>query len=215
MSAAPALLESPMDAEAFAALAGANATQVADLEAFRRLLAEWNRRMNLVGVSTLADFWSRHAWDSAQLLRLAPDARTWADLGAGAGLPGVVLAILLKDRTSAKVHLIESMAKRCRFLAEVAGTLALPVEVRNRRAEELKLTVDVVTARACAPLSRLLAFAQPYMARGATGLFLKGQDAEAEIKDARRTWRFDVDVIPSLSDPRGRILKVERLARGP
>ncbi|HZZ37167.1 MAG TPA: 16S rRNA (guanine(527)-N(7))-methyltransferase RsmG [Caulobacteraceae bacterium] len=215
MSAAPALLDGAMDARAFAALAGADAAQVADLEAFRRLLEDWNGRMNLVGASTLADFWSRHAWDSAQLLKLAPDARTWADLGAGAGLPGVVLAILLKGRTDAKVHLIESMAKRCRFLAEVAAALSLPVEVHNRRAEELKLTVDVVTARACAPLSRLLRFAQPYMARGAKALFLKGQDAEAEIKDARRAWRFDVDVIPSLSDPRGRILKVERLARGP
>jgi 16S rRNA (guanine527-N7)-methyltransferase len=215
MSAAPALLDGAMAARAFAALAGADAAQVADLEAFRRLLEDWNGRMNLVGASTLADFWSRHAWDSAQLLKLAPDARTWADLGAGAGLPGVVLAILLKGRTDAKVHLIESMAKRCRFLAEVAAALSLPVEVHNRRAEELKLTVDVVTARACAPLSRLLRFAQPYMARGAKALFLKGQDAEAEIKDARRAWRFDVDVIPSLSDPRGRILKVERLARGP
>ncbi|HWA61563.1 MAG TPA: 16S rRNA (guanine(527)-N(7))-methyltransferase RsmG [Caulobacteraceae bacterium] len=197
----------------FAALAGAEDEQVADLARFLEILRDWNARMNLVGASTLDAFWSRHAWDSAQLLRLAPDALTWADLGAGAGFPGVVLAILLKGREEAMVHLVESMAKRCRFLTETAGALALPARVHNARAEDLKLKVDVVTARAVAPLTRLLGFAQPYIARGATGLFLKGQDADAEIAEARQMWRFEVDVLPSLSDPRGRILRIERLAR--
>src|SRR5690606_23717223 len=94
-----------------------------------------NRVMNLVGPATLDIFWSRHAWDSAQLLDLAPEARTWADLGAGAGLPGVVLAILLKGRPGAHVHLIDSMTKRCRFLSEVVGALDLPATVHNARAE--------------------------------------------------------------------------------
>jgi 16S rRNA (guanine527-N7)-methyltransferase len=107
---------------------------------------------------------------------LAPDARTWADLGAGAGLPGVVLAILLKDTPGAKIHLVESMAKRCKFLRAVVDDLGLPVEIHNARAEELDLKVDVVTARACAPMVRLLGYAQPYLKRGATGWFLKGQD---------------------------------------
>ena len=71
--------------------------------------------MNLVGPSALAEFWSRHAWDSAQLQQFAPDARVWADLGAGAGFPGLVLAILLKDTPGTTIHLVESMAKRCRF----------------------------------------------------------------------------------------------------
>src|SRR5438128_8705975 len=141
-----------MDAAAFAALANANPAQLADLEAFRARLADWNARINLVGPATLPDFWSRHAWDSAQLLTLAPTATTWADLGAGAGLPGVVLAILLKGKPGAKVHLVESMAKRCRFLEVAAKELDLPVEIHNVRAEELKLKVDIVTARACAPM---------------------------------------------------------------
>jgi 16S rRNA (guanine527-N7)-methyltransferase len=214
MSDAPARLDSPLDAAGFARIAGANAGQMADLERFRALLEDWNGRMNLVGASTLADFWGRHAWDSAQLLGHAPDARTWADLGAGAGFPGVVLAIFLKDRQAAKVHLVESMAKRCRFLAEVVGALDLQAVIHNRRAEDLRLSVDVVTARACAPLTRLLGFAQPYLARGAIGLFLKGQDVDSEIAEARKAWRFVADVAPSLSDPRGRIVRIEGLARG-
>ena len=213
MSAAPAPHEGPLDAAGFAALAGASARQVVDLERFCGLLADWNQRMNLVGAATLADFWGRHAWDSAQLLRLAPQARTWADLGAGAGFPGVVLAVLLKGRDGAKVHLVESMAKRCRFLAEAVTSLALPAEVHNRRAEDLVLSVDVVTARACAPLARLLGFARPYLARGAKGLFLKGQDAEAEVADAQRSWKFKHKLHQSLSDPRGRIIEIEGLTR--
>jgi 16S rRNA (guanine527-N7)-methyltransferase len=214
MSAAPAPPhERPLDAAGFAELAGASAQQVLDLEGFQSLLADWNQRMNLVGAATLADFWGRHAWDSAQLERLAPQARTWADLGAGAGFPGVVLAILLKGHAGAKVHLVESMAKRCRFLAEAVAALALPAEVHNRRAEDLALTVDVVTARACAPLARLLGFAHPYLARGARGLFLKGQDVEAELADAQKSWKFKYKLHQSLSDPRGRIIDIEGLTR--
>lgn len=217
MSAAPALLEPPdpmsLDAAAFADLSGATDAQMADLERFQALLRDWNDRMNLVGASTLDAFWSRHAWDSAQLLPLAPDALTWADLGAGAGFPGLVVAILLKGRDGARVHLVESMAKRCRFLSEIVAELALPAQVHNARAEDVKLKVDVVTARAVAPLTRLLGYASPFFARGARGLFLKGQDWETEIAEARQSWRFDVDVLPSLSDPRGRLLSIERLSR--
>ena len=104
--------------------------------------------MNLVGPSALAAFWLRHAYDSAQLLFLAPEALTWADLGAGAGFPGIVLAIKLKGREGAHVHLVESMAKRCRFLSEVVAALDLPATVHNVRAESLEIKVDAVTARA-------------------------------------------------------------------
>jgi 16S rRNA (guanine527-N7)-methyltransferase len=185
-----------------------------DLETLRRLLEAWNGRMNLVGAATLASYWRRHVLDSAQLLALAPDARVWADLGSGAGFPGVVLAVLLKETPGAKVHLVESVAKRCRFLAEAVATLAIPAEVVNARAEDVKLKVDVAAARACAPLTRLLAFAQPFMTRGATGLFLKGRTAAEEIAEARRTWRFAARLIPSLSDPEGRVAEITELARG-
>jgi 16S rRNA (guanine527-N7)-methyltransferase len=212
-SVSPLIIENldPVDAAAFQRLTGCTDRQLADLTRFQTLLAEWNAVMNLVGPATIAPYWNRHAWDSAQLLKLAPEARTWADLGAGAGLPGVVLAILLKDAPGSKIHLVESMAKRCRFLQAVADDLDLPVEIHNARAEELDLKVDVVTARACAPMVRLLGYAQPYLKRGATGWFLKGQDVASELVEAATYWKFESDLRPSLSDPRGQIVQVKGL----
>lgn len=212
--AAPLEDLSALDADGFARLSGATPEQVAALDRYRLMLAEWNENMNLVGPATLEIFWSRHAWDSAQLLPLAPDALTWADLGAGAGLPGIVLAILGKGRPGFHVHLVESMAKRCRFLAEVVAALELPATVHNDRAENLSLDVDIVTARACAPLTRLLGYARPYLLNGAEALFLKGQEVASELEEATRSWSFEADVTPSLSDPRGRIVRVRRLGRG-
>ena len=199
----------PMTATEFQALSGASDAAMADLERFRLLLVKGNEQMNLVGPATLPDFWSRHAWDSAQLLKLAPEARTWADLGAGAGFPGLVLAILLKAEPDAQVHLVESMAKRCRFLTQVVEALALPATVHNARAEDLSLKVDIVTARACAPMARLFGYARPYLKAGAVGLFLKGQDVASELEDATRYWNFDADLSPSLSDNRGRVVSVK------
>lgn len=202
-----------MDSARFAALCGATPAQMADLERFRVLLTERNAVMNLVSPASLPHFWSRHAWDSAQLVRLQPDARAWADLGAGAGLPGIVLAILGKTVLGFHVDLIESMTKRCKFLGEVVEDLQLPATVHNARAEDLDLTVEIVTARACAPLHRLLRYARPYLQSGATGLFLKGQDVVSEMSEAARYWEYEADVLPSKSDPRGRIVRVKRLGR--
>lgn len=198
---------------AFVAASGATPAQLADLERFLEMLTAGNAVMNLVGPATIPDFWNRHAWDSAQLLRLAPDARVWADLGAGAGFPGLVLAILGKGRPGFHVHLVESMAKRCRFLSEVVAELDLPATVHNARAENLNLAVDIVTARACAPLHRLLGYARPYLKSGAEGLFLKGQDVASELQEATRYWDFEAETVPSLSDDRGRIVRVRRLGR--
>jgi 16S rRNA (guanine527-N7)-methyltransferase len=201
------------DAASFQSRAGATDAQMADLEQFRTLLTTWNEQMNLVGPSALAAFWPRHVWDSAQLLAIKPDARIWADLGAGAGFPGLVLAILLKDVPGAQVHLVESLAKRCRFLSEVVSVLQLPAQVHNARAESLRLRVDVVTARAVAPLSRLLEYGWPYLRNGAVALFLKGQDVESELDDATRYWGFDIRLWPSLSDPGGRVVELKGLTR--
>lgn len=191
-----------------------DAGRLADIARFRGMLEEANARFNLVGASTLADFQRRHFLDSAQLIQFAPEAGVWADLGAGAGLPGLVLAILLKGQPGAKVHLVESVTKRCRFLAEVAAELALPVEIHNARAENLRLKVEVVTARACAPLTRLLGFAKPYLDLGAKGLFLKGAEVDSEIDEARKSWRFVTRIHPSLSDARGRVVEISELKRG-
>lgn len=210
-----AQLDAPVRGAAeFAARTGATAVQIADLEQLRAMLGDWNGRMNLVSAASLDDYWSRHVFDSAQLVPLAPNAKAWVDIGAGAGFPGLVLAILLKGVPGANVHLVESQAKRCRFLETVVEALALPAEVHNARAEDLSLKADVVTARAVAPLVRLLGFARPYLAKRATGLFLKSEGVGEEIAEARKAWRFTYDVVPSASDSRGRVVKVEGLARG-
>ncbi|MDI6623244.1 MAG: 16S rRNA (guanine(527)-N(7))-methyltransferase RsmG [Brevundimonas sp.] len=197
----------------FQAQTGATPEQIADLEAFIERLADANAVMNLIGPATLPGVWNRHVWDSAQLLDLAPEARTWADLGAGAGFPGVVLAILMKGRPDAHVWLIDSLGKRCRFLQEMVDALALPATVINGRAEEQALKVDVVTARAVAPMEKLLGYAQPYLQRGAQGVFLKGEKAEAELIEARKVWHFESSLSVSRSDPRGRIVSVRSLRR--
>jgi len=198
---------------AFQAKTGATSAQMADLETFRVRLVEANAVMNLVGPESLPDFWNRHVWDSAQLLDYAPDARTWADLGAGAGFPGVVLAILLKGKADAHVWLIDSLGKRCRFLQEIVDALDLPATVVNGRAEEQTVICDIVTARAVAPMDKLLGYAQPYFQRGAQGLFLKGEKAESELIEARKSWHFEAELAPSQSDPRGRIVTVRSVRR--
>jgi 16S rRNA (guanine527-N7)-methyltransferase len=202
-----------MDAAEFQTLTGASDVAVADLETFRRRLAEANEHMNLVGPATMPDYWSRHVLDSAQLLDHAPDALTWADLGAGAGFPGVVLAVLLKDRPDAHVWLIDSLGKRCRFLQAVVDELDLPATVIWGRAEAQDVEVDVVTARAVAAMDKLLGYAQPYFDSGAQGLFLKGETVETELTEAWKSWRFEAECLPSRSDPRGRVVKVGSVCR--
>jgi 16S rRNA (guanine527-N7)-methyltransferase len=197
----------------FQTMLAATPAQMADLETLIERLTAANAVMNLVGPDTIPDVWNRHIFDSAQLLDLASDAATWADLGAGAGFPGLVLAILLKDRADSHVWLIDSLGKRCRFLQEVVDALSLRATVINGRAEEQRIRVDVVTARALAPMDRLLGYAQPYLQRGAQGLFLKGEKAEAELIEARKVWQFDSDLSVSRSDPRGRIVSVRSLRR--
>ena len=212
MSAAPPpeqpIEPPPLGADGFQALTGATDSQIADLERYRQMLVDGNAVMNLVGPASLPDFWRRHALDSAQLLPVIPGARRWADLGSGAGLPGIVLACMLKGQANARVYLVESMAKRCRFLSEVVASLDLPAEVIHARAEVVDRQVEVVTARACAPLVRLLDFARPYLRGEAVGLFLKGQDVVSELTEATRYWKFESELIPSQSDGRGRIVKI-------
>jgi 16S rRNA (guanine527-N7)-methyltransferase len=204
---------STYDAAAFQAEFNATPAQMGDLERFVVRLTEANAVMNLIGPDTLPDVWGRHFRDSAQLLDMAPEAKTWADLGAGAGFPGVVLAIMLKTDPKSHVWLIDSLGKRCRFLQEVVDALSLRATVINGRAEENAVTVNVVTARAVAPMEKLLGYAQPYLQRGAQGLFLKGEKAEVEVVEARKVWHFESDLSVSRSDPRGRIVSVRSLRR--
>jgi len=186
-----------------------------DLRHFWELLKAHNEVMNLVGPATLPDFWSRHVLDSAQLLDHCQNARSWADLGAGAGFPGIVLAVLLKHSSGPKpqIYLIDSLAKRCRFLQGLVDQLNLPATVINARAETLNLKVEVVTARACAPMIKLLGFAETFIRQGADPWFLKGENVESELQQAGKAWSFEVETFPSLSDPRGRVVHIRRLRR--
>jgi 16S rRNA (guanine527-N7)-methyltransferase len=197
----------------FQTLRSATPAQMADLGTLIERLTAANAVMNLVGPDTIPDVWNRHIFDSAQLLDLVDEAATWADLGAGAGFPGLVLAILLKERADSHVWLVDSLGKRCRFLQEVVDALSLRATVVNGRAEDQRIKVDVVTARALAPMDRLLGYAQPYLQRGAQGLFLKGEKAEVELIEARKVWQFDSSLSVSRSDPRGRIVSVRSLRR--
>lgn len=190
------------------------------LSIYEALLRQWQKTINLVAPSTLDHIWSRHFADSAQLLALAPpDAKRWLDLGSGAGFPGLVLAIMLAGRDGARMTLVESDTRKAAFLAEVARRTGASVDIRPDRIEKVatqtKLgAVDVITARALAPLPRLLDLAAPAFSPQTLGLFLKGREAEAEVDAARGRWAFESTLQPSLSDAGGRIVVVRALQAG-
>ena len=180
------------------------------LEAHLNLLRAWSGRVNLVGPGELAEYWRRHALDSAQLIRHAPAAVRWVDLGSGAGFPGLVIACLLVGREGAEAALIEANQRKAAFLREAIRATGAAARVIAERAEDVTADArQVVTARAFAPLSRIIEHAKPWLDRGAVGLFLKGEDVEAELAEARKRWALQVEIFPSLSDPRGRIVRVE------
>ena len=187
---------------------------LAALERYAMLLADWQARMNLVGPATLPDLWQRHMLDSAQLLALVPDPASarLLDIGSGAGFPGLVLSIL----GVGAVTLVESTAKKARFLAAVAQEtgVAARVTVANTRIEALPpFPASVITARACAALDQLLAWGAPFAAPGCRWILPKGRRAETELESAARTWHFSVTTHPSRSDPSGRILVLDQVQR--
>lgn len=210
----PAAIKGPED---FAGYFSVSRETLGRLLAYAALLQQWQRTINLVAPSTLPDIWSRHFADSAQLLALAPpEARAWLDLGSGAGFPGLVLAILLAEHGQAKMALIESDTRKAAFLGEVARQTGVPVDIYPERIErsatQAKLaSADVITARALAPLPRLMELAAPYFSPTTVGLFLKGRDVEAEVEAAGKSWSFEGTLQPSLTDPDGRIVVVRAL----
>ncbi|HXS07550.1 MAG TPA: 16S rRNA (guanine(527)-N(7))-methyltransferase RsmG [Rhizomicrobium sp.] len=196
----------------FAAATGVSRETLARLERYAGLLKDWNSRHNLVSERSLEDLWRRHFWDSAQLGSLVPSGiRTLADLGSGAGFPGLVLAELLRGRVS--VTLNEATAKKCAFLAAAAEAMELPVEIRNQRMEQAPVQpFDLVTARACAPLPQLLSYAQHFLGPNSVCLFLKGQNVGSELTEVHKSWKMGVRQIPSLTDPSGVILELRELS---
>jgi 16S rRNA (guanine527-N7)-methyltransferase len=181
------------------------------LKTYVALLAEWNEKHNLVSSKSLEDVWRRHVWDSAQLARYIPDdAHTLVDLGSGAGFPGLVLAEMLRGKVA--VSLYESTGKKAEFLKAAAARLDLPVQVHNERIEaKLRPAADIVTARALAPLDKLLPYAQQFASRQTICLFLKGQSVVSELTAIRKSWRMKALQHPSLSDPSGVVLEIREL----
>ncbi|HET7679216.1 MAG TPA: 16S rRNA (guanine(527)-N(7))-methyltransferase RsmG [Xanthobacteraceae bacterium] len=188
---------------------------LARLDRLVELLLEWQQTRNLIAASTIPTIWTRHIADSLQLLELAPGAKLWVDLGSGGGFPGLVLACALSERAGATIHLVESTAKKCAFLQTVADDLRLPAKVHCQRVESFipafPSRPDVVTARALAPLPKLLDMAFPLLKRGGLGLFLKGQDVASELTEASKCWNIRYKLVPSRTDDRARIVVVERL----
>ncbi len=186
------------------------------LTLYADLLVERNAQLNLVAESTLADLWRRHFLDSAQLVdQLPTGAKTMVDLGSGAGFPGLVIAILLRDDPRFEgfhMNLVEATQKKCRFLEEVASATHTPVKVHWSRAEDMRMGADIVMARALAPLKKLFRIAFPFFKPGTTGFFLKGRGLDAELTEARESWKLQPIRVPSRSDPSGSILRVTGLS---
>ena len=201
----------PLTPEGFAEQVPVSRETLDRLAAYLDLLRRWQHTINLVGSGTLDDPWRRHILDSAQLVRFMPDsARCLVDLGSGAGLPGIVLAILGVP----EVHLIESDRRKAAFLREAARATAAPATVHAVRIEAAPpLAADVVAARALAPLPQLLPLAARFATPATRCLFLKGRRAETELTEAARGWTMEVQRQPSLSDAEGSVLIISGLQR--
>ncbi|MCA3365078.1 MAG: 16S rRNA (guanine(527)-N(7))-methyltransferase RsmG [Roseomonas sp.] len=178
--------------------------------AFRDLLLRWNVRINLISGETAADIDQRHIADCAQLQPLLPKDGPIADLGSGAGLPGLVLAILQPER---EIHLVESDKRKAAFLVEASAQLKLPmVRVHACRAENAKLPpLAGITARALAPLAVLLPHAADFLAPGGMALFPKGKTAEKELTEATQDWHFTLERFPSATNPEATILRLSNI----
>ena len=184
----------------------------ARLAAYRDLLLRWNTRINLISAETAAEIDQRHIADCAQLHPLLPKEGPIADLGSGAGLPGIILAIMQPDR---ETHLVESDKRKAAFLVEASAQLKLPmVHIHACRAENAKLPPLVaITARALAPLAFLLPYAVEFLAPGGVALFPKGKTGGKELTEAAQDWHFTIDRFPSATSPEATILRLSNIQR--
>jgi 16S rRNA (guanine527-N7)-methyltransferase len=186
------------------------------LQQFAVAFEKWSARINLVAPSTVPHLWSRHILDSAQVIRLAPDAKTWLDLGSGGGFPGAIIAVLLSESADCAVTLVESNAKKAAFLSTVLGSIGVSARVQTARIEAAPArseAFDVVTARALAQLSTLFELGDIWLLHGSVGFFHKGRDYRREIEECRDGWSFDLVEHPSLVDPESVVLEVRNLRR--
>jgi len=200
----------------FQARTGVSRETLDGFDRWRQILVETSAHTNLVARSSLDHFWERHALDSFQLMPLVSrETRLVADLGAGAGFPGIALALGFRDRgQAARVVMVDSVGKKVAFLRKVIDELGLDAEARSVRVETLDPAegFDLVTARAFAPLNKLLSYTAPLLKNGAEGLFFKGRQYQDELTEARKSWTVDPEVIPSQTSD-GVILRIKEVER--
>ena len=185
------------------------------LEHYAASLLKWNRKINLVAKSSVEGIWGRHIADSLQVLKYCPaDSTRWIDLGSGAGLPGLIVAIARKGHPEFHVTMIESDERKSVFISSVIADLSLNADVIVERIEDVPpLVADVVSARALASVSGLLTFAERHLSPTGICLFLKGRTADNELTDARLHWHMDVEKMQSQTDPDGCILRIGQISR--
>jgi len=184
----------------------------ARLERYVALLIEENQRQNLIGRSTIDEIWQRHIADSAQLARFAPRPdSSWLDIGSGAGLPGMVIAIL----TEGPVTLAEPRKLRADFLDRVTRDLGLDqrVTIRAAKAERITGNFDVITARAVGSLGNLLAISQHLSTDKTIWVLPKGKSAQSELDDARQAWQGEFRLEPSATSGEAAILVAAGIRR--
>lgn len=185
---------------------------IEQLEGFRLLLLKWQQRINLISSTTEKNVWERHIIDSVQLAEYIPEgAGRLVDIGTGGGFPGLILSILAAAR---EVILVESDIKKSVFLREALRVTKSSATVKTERIEKIiPMEADVITARACAPLPRLLGWAKPHMKKNAICLFLKGENYTKEIEEAKKQgWNFQFQTFESRTSAQGRIIKITEIA---
>jgi 16S rRNA (guanine527-N7)-methyltransferase len=205
-------LDLSTDRERALALVPVSRETLGRLDRFVELLIAWQAHTNLIARSTVPTLWTRHIADSLQLVGLAPGASAWADLGSGGGFPGLVIACALAETEGAQVHLVESIGKKATFLREAVRLTGAPATVHAQRIEDFvdkaPESLDVVAARALAPLPELLTMAYPLLKTGALGLFPKGQDVAVELTEAAKYWKIQSSLVQSRTDSKGQIVIV-------
>ncbi|WP_457299314.1 16S rRNA (guanine(527)-N(7))-methyltransferase RsmG [Phyllobacterium sp. P5_D12] len=187
-----------------------------NLNGFEEIFRKWSAAINLASPSTLDQLWERHIVDSAQLFDMAPNALKWLDLGSGGGFPGIILAILLKQRPGSSIDLVESNGKKAAFLRTAIGQFSTPGTVHAMRIDAAWAKIappDIITARALASLSGLFTLAEPWLSRGAVALFQKGRDYRREIEESRDAWSFDLVERESAVDKDSVVLQISNLRR--
>ena len=204
-----------LDEKRFQDNTGIDSQTLERFKVWRAALIKANEHTNLVGRSSLDSFWLRHAYDSWQVYALSPKTKTWVDLGSGAGFPGLAIAFCIQGQCDdSKIYLIEAKIKKAQFLQNVSRETSAPTYIINKRIEDLLSPpkVGVVTARALAPLYKLLNYVRPFMTKETVALLPKGERYQQELDEARKKWKFDCDVHPSKTNFCSKILQIRNLS---